>query len=102
VIHLLERADGKKWYIWNKQGRVTSDNFTTKINEYFEKYEAINKFCEYFNKKTGNKWSDRMYFQHKPGLYMLLNKESEADSIKKYQEFERELVALMKAGEGSF
>ncbi len=102
VVQLYERAGGKKWTLWTKQGRVTSDSFNTKVKDFYEKYEAINKFCEYFFKKTGNKWADRTYFQHKPGMYMLLNKETEMEAIKKYQEFEKVLIEVMKASAEKF
>jgi hypothetical protein len=51
-----------KWFCWNKQGRLASENFTTKIKEYFDKYEAIQYFEQYFHSKTGNKWGERAYF----------------------------------------
>jgi hypothetical protein len=35
-------------------------------------------------------------------MHMLMNKESESENIKKFQELEGELISLMKAGESKF
>ena len=39
-MSLLQRADGKKWFLWTKTGKLASSNFTPKIKEFFNKYEA--------------------------------------------------------------
>lgn len=61
-MQLLERNDGKKWYVWVKQGKLTSDNFQTNVKDFYNKYDAMVEFESYFNKKTSNKWSERSYF----------------------------------------
>jgi hypothetical protein len=40
VMQLLERGDGKKWYVWFKQGKVARENFSTSVKEFFNKYDA--------------------------------------------------------------
>jgi hypothetical protein len=82
-MHLLERDDGKKWYVWLKQGRLASDNFSTSVKEYFSKHDAMVEFEQYFSKKTGNKWSERAQFQQKPGLYIMIRRESEREQVEK-------------------
>jgi len=62
VMQLLERADGKKWQVWTKQGRLSSDKFTTSVKDFYNKYDAMVEFEVVFQKKTANKWSDRQYF----------------------------------------
>ena len=61
-MQLLERADGKKWQVWTKQGRLSSDKFTTSVKDFYNKYDAMVEFEVVFQKKTANKWSDRQYF----------------------------------------
>ena len=66
-MQLLERNDGKKWFVWTKQGKLAQESFSTKVKEYFNKFEAKVDFEGRFQKKTSNKWSERTYFQQKPG-----------------------------------
>ena len=62
-MHLLERSDGKKWSFWTKTGRLASDTFSTKVLDFFDKFEATVAFERYFEKKTANRWSERRVFQ---------------------------------------
>lgn len=101
-MQLLERADGKKWYLWVKQGRLASENFHTNVKDFFSKYDAMVEYESYFSKKTGNKWSDRSSFQQKPGLYILLRKETELEVISKFQQLEKELFNLINEGKAKF
>jgi hypothetical protein len=60
---LLERNDGKKWWLWYKTGKLGSlNNPIEKNSEYFNKYDAMVEFESLFFDKTSNKWSDRKYF----------------------------------------
>ena len=98
VIQLLERADGKKWQLWTKQGKLASDNFHTAVKDYFDKYLAILEFEQLFLKKTSNKWTDRHIFQQKAGMYMLIRKESEKEMVAKYSQLERDILKLIAQG----
>lgn len=51
-----------------------------------------------FNQKTGNKWSDRAYFQQKPGMYMIIRKDSEVETVSKFAELEKEILTLISEG----
>lgn len=74
-MQVLERNDGKKWMLWSQFGRVNADNAQSKINEYYNRFDAIVDFEKHFFSKTGNKWVDKEVFQQKPGRYNLVKKE---------------------------
>ena len=54
VMQLLERKDGKKWSMWVKTGKLGSDKYQTKVNDFFNKYDAMVEFEQLFNKRTLN------------------------------------------------
>ena len=98
VIQLLERTDGKKWQVWTKQGKIASDTFTKSVKDFYNKHDAMVEFESLFLKKTSNKWGDRQYFQQKPGMYMLIRKDSEREVVQKYAELEKEIIKLISEG----
>ena len=77
AMQLLERTDGNKWFVWTKFGKLGQTNFNTNVKDFFNKYDAMVEFESLFAKKTANKWSDRNYFQQKPGMFIFMRKDSE-------------------------
>ena len=49
--------------MWTQTGKVGSDTFSTKVNDFFNKYDAMAAFETLFFKKTSNRWKDKEYFQ---------------------------------------
>lgn len=98
TMQLLERNDGKKWFVWTKQGKLAQENFNTKVKEFFNKFDAMVEFESRFSQKTANKWADRAYFQQKPGLYMMIRKDTEVDTVNKFAELEKEILTLISEG----
>lgn len=99
VMQLLERGDGKKWFVWTKQGKLASQKFNTTVKDFYNKYDAMVEYEQLFLKKTANKWSERQYFQQRPGQYILIRRESEHEIIKKFKELDKEIFALIAEGE---
>ena len=91
-MQLLERNDGKKWFVWTKQGKLAQESFNTNVKEFFNKFDAMVDFESRFHQKTSNRWSDRSYFQQKPGLYMMIRKDSEHETLSKFVELEKEIL----------
>ena len=56
------------------------------------------EFESQFSKRTANKWSERAYFQQKPGLYILIRKDSEKEIIRKFADLEKDIVNSIKEG----
>lgn len=84
-MQLLQRNDEKKWFVWFQTGKVGSeDNAGTRINEFFNKYDAMVEFEQKFSEKTANKWKDRDYFQQKPGKFILMKKEQDKELVQKH------------------
>lgn len=61
-MQVLEKKNKNKWYLWMLQGRGGSDKHSEKINEYFNKTDAMAAFEKTFYLKTCNKWTDRSLF----------------------------------------
>lgn len=91
-MQLLERKDGKKWYVWVQFGRVNAENSNEKTKDFFNKFDAIASFEEKFFERTGNKWQDRESFSQKPGKYSLVKSEQEKEIRTKCAENEKELI----------
>ncbi len=39
-----------------------------------------------------------MYFQQKPGLYMMIRKDTEIETVNKFAELEKEILSLISEG----
>ena len=98
VMQLLERNDGKKWFVWSKQGKLGNEHFQQRNKDFFNKYEAMLEFETVFLAKTQNKWSERAYFKQKPGLYMLIRKDNEKEVVTKFTDLEKEILNLINEG----
>ena len=61
-IQLLERKDKKKWFMWVQLGRVNAENASEKVNDFYNKFDAIAAFEQRFFERTGNKWTERNSF----------------------------------------
>ena len=75
---------------------MATTNFTTTVKDFYNKYDATVEFEQLFMKRTSNKWSDRAYFQQKPGMYLLIRKESEKEIVVKFSGLEKEILKLIK------
>ena len=49
TMQLLERNDGKKWFVWTKHGKLAQENFNTKVKEFFNKFDAMVEFESRFS-----------------------------------------------------
>lgn len=98
TMQLLARLDGKKWCLWVKSGKLSSETFNAWVHEFYDRYEAMADFEQLFYKKTGNKWTERAFFKQKPGMYMLIRKESEQEEIKKFKDLEESILRLISTG----
>ena len=59
------------------------------------------EFESYFQKKTSNKWSERSYFQQKPGQYLLIRPDTEQELIAKFSQLENDIMALIQEAKSS-
>jgi len=105
-MQLLERNDKLKWFVWTAHGKMQegdaigqgdkqefdASTFVKRIDEFFNMPDAIDRFEKGFLEKTCNKWSEREYFQEKPGKFVLQNKEKKQKMIKEAFELENELL----------
>jgi hypothetical protein len=53
------------------QDQYDADDYTRKINDFFNKADAVASFEKIFREKTGNKWADREYFKEKAGKFTI-------------------------------
>jgi hypothetical protein len=91
-MQLLERNDGKKWFLWIAQGRVGRDAVSTQIFEHFNKVDAIGDFEKRFFKRTDNKWPERDNFKELPGKFSLVIAERELEKLHNALATEKEVV----------
>ena len=75
-LQLLAREDNKKWFVWSQFGKVggSEQSGSTRMQEFFNRYDAMVEFENKFYEKTANKWKDREYFQQKPGKFLLIKR----------------------------
>lgn len=81
-MQMLERKDGKKWYVWSQFGRINAVNPKTREQEFYGRYDAIAYFEKHFYEKTNNKWTTKEFFQQKPGKWSLVKKDQEKEIVR--------------------
>ena len=91
-MQLLERNDGKKWFLWIAQGRIGRDAVTTQIFEHFNKVDAIGDFEKRFFKRTENKWPERDNFKDVPGRFTFVVAERELEKLHNALAAEKEVT----------
>lgn len=97
-MQLLERNDGRKWFLWIAQGKLGRDKVSTQVQDHFNKNDAIADFEKRFQTRTENRWGDRDAFQEHPGKYILVVAERELQKVHNALSAEEELTtALTKA-----
>lgn len=114
-MQLVERNDGKKWFVWIAQGimsesdlnqtqedEIDTSQLNTKQEEFYVKVEAQAHFEKLFFNKTANKWTDKDYLKQKPGKFKILNKEQNRKLINEAQEMEKELVHVIAESQNKF
>lgn len=86
LIQLLEDNNAKKYYVWQRWGRVGFDGQNNLINCGPDLQAAKKGFTKKFSDKTKNSWEDRHNFEKVPGKYDLLimdynAEKEEADAV---------------------
>ena len=94
-MQLLERNDGKKWFLWIAQGRIGRDNISTQIFEHFNKVDAIGDFEKRFFKRTENKWTERDNFKEHTGKFILVIAERELEKLHNALAAEKEVTQAL-------
>jgi len=94
-LQLLERADRKKWVVWQATGLV-NQKVKQLIQPFFDSGDAIADFEKLFEKHTENQWKEREFFQTKPGKYSIKSEEKEKEKLEIAKEQEREVTTLMQ------
>ena len=78
-MQLLERNDGKKWFLWTVNGKVGRENPKKQVFSYFNKVDAMSAFEKKFTANTDNKWTERDFFRPKLGKYVYVSAEKEKE-----------------------
>lgn len=89
LIQLLEDNNAKKYYVWQRWGRVGFTGQNNLINCGPDLSAAKKGFTKKFSDKTKNSWEDRHNFEKVPGKYDLLimdynAEKEEADAVDAY------------------
>ncbi|XP_067678954.1 poly [ADP-ribose] polymerase tankyrase-like isoform X2 [Haliotis asinina] len=71
-IQLVHQPDEDQFILFTRWGRV-GDNGHCQHTPYQVKEEAVREFCEIFQAKTGNKWTDVKNFENKPREYHIVH-----------------------------
>ena len=95
-MQLLERNDGKKWFLWTAHGKVGRDNQKKQVFSYFNRVDAIAAFEKKFTANTENKWTERDFFKAKLGKYTYFSAEKEKEKMRLAVENQAELMQLLK------
>ena len=80
-MQLLERNDGKKWFLWTENGKVGRDNAKKQVFSYFNRVDAIADFEKKFTYYTENRWTERDFFKPKLGKYVYVSAEKEKEKM---------------------
>lgn len=80
-MQLLERNDGKKWFLWLVNGKMGRDNQKKQVFSYFNKVDAIAAFEKKFTANTENKWTERDFFKPRIGKYIYVSAEKEKEKM---------------------
>ena len=94
-MQLLERNDGKKWFLWIAQGKIGRNNVSTQIFEHFNKLDAIGDFEKRFFKRTENKWTERDNFKEHTGKFILVIAERELEKLHNALAAEKEVTQTL-------
>ncbi|XP_031566693.1 poly [ADP-ribose] polymerase 1-like [Actinia tenebrosa] len=70
-LQILEKDHGPKCYLFRSWGRVGTSIGGNKL-ESFSRGEAISRFCELYEEKTGNSWHNRKSFVKHPNRFFPL------------------------------
>jgi len=95
-MQLLERNDGKKWFVWIAQGKVGKEHVNTKLFAHFNRVDAVGDFEKKFFASTDNKWTERENFKEHPGKYILVIKERELEKMHNALVAEREITQVVE------
>lgn len=85
LIQLLEDNQAKKYYVWQRWGRVGFNGQNNLVTCGPDLEGAKRVFTKKFTDKTKNDWEDRHNFQKVPGKYDLLIMDYNADKEEKDQ-----------------
>ncbi len=98
LIQVIESDEEKErqYWLYRRWGRVGSEVGSDSLVEFDIKEEAIEKFKENFEAKTGNLWKNRDSFEKKPGKYVLIDIDygNDMDGKKKSMKFQKFLVTF--------
>jgi poly [ADP-ribose] polymerase len=78
LIQLLQSDDNKKFYVWNRWGRVGATGQSA-LMQCSDLADAKKKFEGKFSDKTRNKWANRSSFSPVHGKYTLIERDYSVD-----------------------
>lgn len=82
LIQLLEDNSAKKYYVWQRWGRVGFSGQNNLVTSGADLTAAKRVFTKKFSDKTKNSWENRQNFEKVPGKYDLLIMDYNADQDK--------------------
>jgi len=94
-MQLLERNDGKKWFLWYAISRPGRSKINSKFYTFYNTADAIKAFENKFKKETDNQWASRDFFKAKASKYVLVTAEREKEQLNQAQQLEQDLFSIL-------
>ena len=84
-LQVLEHDKKPKYFVFRSWGRVGTTIGGNKVENFYEKADAVREFERLYEEKTGNRWSKRHKFKKVAGRFYPLEMDygQDNDQIKK-------------------